>query len=360
MRIDAIFANKFNYNKYQPKAVCLPKADLFIKPDTVSFRSATTAGNALKALRGLTCPYYGGKMIAGSDMSRIEKKLDKCSTLKDTIKTLSPYKEFMQKTERAIFERLKQQAKEQPNSTIDACLKQWYDDALTKLKLEEFNVLDSVDKISMELSPKTALDLRHKTTRCRQVILVNNQEDTFKRKTFLTSLDEITPLPGEVSTFEKMKDKALFLPTSGSSENAFIVKYANRSNQETAKRLLRASVATVEHVKPESLGGANSIDNFILASASANSYRSNMPLSKYIDRFPKIPVNCQKYMDKIIALMNRGALKGNELYPYKITRLLNTESEGRINLDLSNYKYTENQAKAAEKRYRSSKKSRPN
>ena len=31
MRIDAIFANKFNYNKYQPKAVCLPKADLFIE-----------------------------------------------------------------------------------------------------------------------------------------------------------------------------------------------------------------------------------------------------------------------------------------------------------------------------------------
>ena len=43
--------------------------------------------------------------------------------------------------------------------------------------------------------------------------------------------------------------------TSASSVNAFVVKYANRTQQETAKRILRASVATIEHILPDSKGG---------------------------------------------------------------------------------------------------------
>ena len=168
-----------------------------------------------------------------------------------------------------------------------------------------------------------------------QTLMMLNMKDTFKRKTFLNSLNEITPLPGEAAVFEQMKDMALYLPTSGSSENAFIVKYANRSHAETAKRLLRASVATIEHIKPESLGGSNSLDNFVLASASANSYRSNMPLNKYINRFPDIPANCQKYINKLLKLMNAGALKGFETYPYKIKKCLFNESKGLIKIKIT-------------------------
>ena len=353
MQINAISAGNFSYNNCKPATVVLKHsntADIFGK--NIVFKSATSAGNVLKKLHGLTCPYYGCKMIPGGELSRIEKKLDKCKNLNDAITELSKYTAFMQKTEKAIYERLKIKAGQSPNSTIDSCLREWYDDAIIKLKLEEFNVLDNVDKISQKLSPQTALILRSKTTRCRQIILANNQEDTFKRKTFLNSLNEITPLPGEAAVFEQMKDMALYLPTSGSSENAFIVKYANRSHAETAKRLLRASVATIEHIKPESLGGSNSLDNFVLASASANSYRSNMPLNKYINRFPDIPANCQKYINKLLKLMNAGALKGFETYPYKIKKCLFNESKGLIKIKITNYKYTEAAARTAEIRFR--------
>ena len=48
-----------------------------------------------------------------------------------------------------------------------------------------------VDYMSRKLSPNTALKLRHKTTRCRQIILDNKKQDSFKRKTFLSSLDAL-------------------------------------------------------------------------------------------------------------------------------------------------------------------------
>lgn len=353
MRIFAISDDKYNYRngcsaknafgRFSYHTVTSGK-------DEVNFRSNTSAGNVLRKLKGLTCPYYGVKMISGSTIVKVEAELDKCVNVGEVVKILKKYTPFMQKIEKKMFKRFSQAAKENPEQTMQACLWQWYGDAITKLKLEEFLVLDKVDKFSSKLSPYTALNLRYKTTRCRQIILLNNKEDTFKRKTFLVSLDEIKPRDEELSIYEKIKDQAIFLPTSNTSENAFIVKYADRSQQEIAKRLLRPSVATIEHVRPDSKGGANSLDNFLLVSASANNYRSNMPLAKYIHRFPKIPFNCQKYINEIINIIHKGKLTGHETYPYKISKTLDQESAGQIKLDLSKYKYNEQEAALAERR----------
>lgn len=318
--------------------------DTFTRSNPVSFTSNTSAGNILKKLADITDPYTGVKMLRGSVMSKIEKKLDSCDTIVQTVKVLSKYTKYMQPTEKKMYRRFAKYAKLNPDKTIPDYLKSVYDDSITRLKLEEFIVLDDVDKISRDLSPQTALALRKKTTRCRTVILENKAEDTFKRKTLLSSLDEISPLKREEEIFERLKDRAIYLPTSGSSENAFVVKYVNRSHQEIAKRILRASVATIEHIEPDSLGGGNILSNFILASANMNSYRSNMSLAKFIARFPKVPRYCQTYIEEIIQAIHKGKLKCSETYPFEVAKTLKKQSEGKIILDLSSYKYTEKQA----------------
>lgn len=327
--------------------------DIFIKTSGVAFCANTSAGAPLRKLRNIPCPYYGGLMIAGSQIHKIEQRLEQCNTVGKVVKVLSKYTDYMQHTERKMYDRFKEYAKTNPNKTLPDYLKEVYDESLIKLKLEEFTVLDDVDMISRELSAKTALALRHKTTRCREVILVNDQRDTFKRRILLNSLDEIHPKEDEKEVFERLKDRAIYLPTSGTSENAFVIKYANRSHEEIAKRIVRASVASIEHIKPDSLGGGNELSNFILASTNANSYRSNMPLSKFIDRFPDIPKNCQIYIDKIIYSIHRGKLKGFETYPYDVKKTLEKESDGRISLDLSKYKHTYEEAVNAMNKYRS-------
>jgi len=134
------------------------------------------------------------------------------------------------------------------------------------------------------------------------------------------------------------------LPTSESSKNAFIVKYSKRTQTEIARRLFIASTGTIEHVTPASLGGLNSIGNFLLTSASGNRYRENMPLVEYIKRHKKIPEYAQKYIDCIIEQIHQGNLQGSETYPYKIKKKLFEESKGRILISLSSYKYSQEDA----------------
>ena len=317
----------------------------------IPFAGSTSAGKPLRRLKDITCPYRGVQTIPGSALKSFEKHLEKVQNAEDVIILLSQYYNNLLPTEKSMFAIFKDFAALNPDDNIQNCLQMIYHNCLTKLKLEEFNVLDEVDVMSRKLSPSTALKLRYKTTKCRQIILNDNKQDTFKRKTFLASLDEIIPNENEKEIFSDIKNQALFLPTSGSSKNAFVVKYANRTQTETARRIFIASTRSIEHVTPESLGGLNTIGNFLLTTADGNRYRENMPLIEYIKRHPNIPIYAQQYIDDVIRNIEEGELKGNETYPYKIKRKLMEESNGRIMISLAKYKYSEEDAAAAVKEY---------
>lgn len=313
----------------------------------IPYEGTTSAGKPLRKLRDITCPYRGIKIIPSEMIKGFEKNLAKCKTAEDAVKLLSSYKKNMLPVEKSMFAIFKDFALLNPDDNLQNCLEMIKTNALNKLKLEELEVLDDVDMLSRKLSPQTALKLRAKTTKCRQIILSNSKHDTFKRKTFLNSLEEIIPKENEREIFSDIKNKALFLPTSESSRNAFIVKYSKRNQTEIVRRIFIASTGSIEHITPASLGGMNTIGNFLLTSASGNRYRENMPLPEYIKRFPKIPQYMQKYVDDIIEEIHNGGMKGNETYPYKIKKKLMEESEGRIMISLSRYKYTEEEAAKA-------------
>ena len=97
--------------------------------------------------------------------------------------------------------------------------------------------------------------------------------------------DYVNDLKTQISLVEDIKETAYFLPTSNTSKNAFVVKYSDRSHDEISKRLVRSSLQTIEHIHPESDGGENNISNFMLASASVNNLRGNMPFKKFIKRY---------------------------------------------------------------------------
>ena len=317
----------------------------------IPFEGSTSAGKPLRKMKDVTCPYRGVKTIPGTALKGFEKNLAKIKTAEDVVILLSQYYNNLLPTEKSMFAIFKDFAALNPYDNIQNCLQMLYHNCLTKLKLEEFNVLDDVDIMSRKLSPSTALKLRHKTTKCRQIIIENKKQDIFKRKTFLASLDEIIPNENEKEIFADIKNKALFLPTSGSSKNAFVVKYANRNQTEATRRVFIASTRSIEHVTPESLGGLNTIGNFLLTTADGNRYRENMPLTEYIKRHPRIPYYAQKYIDDVIRNIEEGELQGNETYPYKIRKKLIEESKGRITISLARYKYSEEEAAQAVKEY---------
>lgn len=317
----------------------------------IPYEGKTSAGKPLRKLKDITCPYRGIKIIPSDTIKSFEKSLKHCINAKTSVELLAKYQENMLPVEKSIFAIFKDFALLNPDDNLQNCLQMIKTNCLTKLKLEEMEVLDDVDMLTRKLSPSTALKIRTKTTKCRQIIISNNKHDTFKRKTFLNSLEEIVPKENEREIFNDIKNKALFLPTSESSRNAFVVKYSKRRQDEIIRRLFIASTGSIEHVTPASNGGLNTIGNFLLTSASGNRYRENMPLPEYIKRYPQIPQYMQMYIDDIIREIHNGSLCGNETYPYKIKKKLFEESEGRILISLSAYKYSEEEAAIAVENY---------
>ncbi len=316
----------------------------------IPFEGNTSAGKPLRKLANITCPYRGTKIIPAAAIKGFEKNLAKCITAEDCVRLLSGYINFMMPVEKSMYAIFKEFASLNPDDNLINCLRMLYNGCLKKLKLEEYEVLDDVDVLSRKLSPTTALKLRKKTTRCR-LIIEEDGRDTFKRKKFLESLDEIIPKENEREIFNDIKNKALFLPTSESSKNAFVVKYATRKQADATRRLFIASTGTIEHITPASLGGLNTIGNFLFTTANGNRYRENMPIPEYIKRFPDIPKYMQMYMDDIIEAVHNGKLEGNETYPYKIKKKMMEASDGRIMISLSKYKYSEAAAAEAVRDY---------
>lgn len=317
----------------------------------IPYEGKTSAGKPLRRLKNITCPYRGIKIIPSETIKSFEKGLSRCKTAEDAVELLSIYQTNLLSVEKSVLAIFKDFSMLNPDDNLQNCLLMIKNNCLTRLKLEEFEVLDDVDALTRRLSPQTALKIRTKTTKCRQIIISNNKHDTFKRKTFLNSLEEIIPKENEREIFNDIKNKALFLPTSESSRNAFIVKYSKRNQIEITRRLFIASTGSIEHVTPASNGGLNTIGNFLLTSASGNRYRENMPLREYIKRHPKIPKYMQIYIDDIIREIHNGNMPGNETYPYKIKKKLFEESHGRIMISLSGYEYSEEEAALAVEAY---------
>ena len=305
---------------------------------------STKKGDCLKELDNITCPYSGVKMITSKNMDRIEAKLAKCSNIHERLEILEVYRPCMQKLEKSVYQVLKGYEISNPNGSINKCLQVLKPECLTELRLDELKVLDDVDKISNKLDSKTAYEIRKVTTDARKKIIEDKQDSIFKRKDLLVEIHDITKNHPNQEVVAEMWEQANKLPKSTNDFNAFVVKYANRQPQEIAARLLRPSVASIEHIRPANPNsrdidvGDDNLTNFMLVSRDWNSGRSNTPLPEFVKSHPNVPKYSQRYMDDIIKAIHRGTLEDCDWYPYVIKEKLYNESQGLIDVNLNKYK----------------------
>ncbi len=346
------------HNSAYSSALNGPDKDTFEKacsPSDISFTGkrstgSTKKGECLKELENITCPYSGVKMITSKNMDRIESKLAKCNTIEERMEILDMYRPCMQKLEKQIYQVFKGYEINNPNGSLNDCLQQLKPDCLTELRLSQVKVLEDIDRASNKFDSKTALEVRKVTTEARKKIFSDTQDQIFKRKDLLVELHDVTQDNPNKQLVADIWAMASQLPKSTNDFNAFVVKYANRSPQEIAARLLRPSVASIEHIRPanpDSLDvevGEDNLSNFMLASRDWNSGRSNTPLPEFIRKHPNIPKYSQRYIDDIIKSIHKGKLEDCDWYPYVIKEKLYNESEGLIDLDLSKYKIPRSEA----------------
>ena len=124
-------------------------------------------------------------------------------------------------------------------------------------------------------------------------------------------------------------------PNTATHPDAFIVKYADKSHEEIAELLISPAQISIEHIKPSSEHGESKGSNYLAASRRMNNYRSSTPLDEMIERYPDIPRQTQRYMDDLIAKINRGGLADIGMTLADVKESLYKESKGRIDVDLS-------------------------
>ncbi len=163
----------------------------------------------------------------------------------------------------------------------------------------------------------------------------------FSRKTFIYRLDKILDGVKNQKLKEQMHNIAETLPTSKNGVDAYILKFKDSPSDKIAFRLAHLSYSSVEHRRPKSKGGKDSMKNYAVASVEENSARGNIDYKEQMKRRPNTAKNNQKQIDRLIQLANRGKFKKLRVdtkYIRDYKQYTAQESKGEILLDISKLK----------------------
>jgi len=161
----------------------------------------------------------------------------------------------------------------------------------------------------------------------------------FNRKSFIYKLNQTLNNLKDEDLKEKFIKTADKLPTSKDNTSAFILKYADYPSNRIAKRLLKPSQGTIEHIKPSYKNGHNVPSNFAHACVFHNQDRQHTDLSVYIENLTDVDMHVQNYIDFLIDISKeKDSFQKYDINPehiIKISTLIETLSKNKLKLDIN-------------------------
>ena len=165
----------------------------------------------------------------------------------------------------------------------------------------------------------------------------------FNRKSFIYELQKITDKLKDTKLAHRMIKKATELPTSHVNLSAFIMKCIEYSSDKIGYNMISGSAGCIDHLIPFAKNGKDCIENYGISSTYYNSERAHRPMAQQLKKYPQTYQNCQKQVDRLIELYNKGVFKKVKLPKYYIIsfvkRMYNlSPSENRLVLNIDNLK----------------------
>lgn len=342
MHIQKLFP-KISYpslTPYKPaQSIGKLKGDVFVKSTTQTeqnieptFKAHCDTGDfALKQYSEIACASCGNHMVSNDDIEKIGRDIQG-KTGQELIGVLSAYKGKFKPIEAEIVKDIEYIASRNENLKINEivqCMNKVY---INELRKEQQEILNNMKEIASKTNAKDKKMIEKFTSTSEKLIYLESEEKFFKRKTFIKKLKEIAQGMKDQEVAKELVALAETLPASSDSMSAFFAKYSRRGESEIAQRLLLPSLVTVEHVKPQSLGGADDTENYILECQSCNSRRGNMPYSEWFKLMPDMPKNLQKYIKTADKIIKEEKIKGYESYISDIIKTIKTETQGEVRL----------------------------
>ena len=310
----------------------------------ISFKSSSEAQLLLKYNGILNCAYTGKPMMYNSDFKKLFAKMSKRPNAQAAINLLNGYRKYMYDIESEIFD-IFMDSDHKNKKTFTDILKEYAPSSEVKLKEKQLRILSSTNYIIDRLSPETAELVNFILDKSRSKI----EDGSFTRSYPLDLIRNIKGKDQDIKELESIYHAWYKLPRSSRDADAFIVSFAKQPHEAIAKRLLTPSIATIEHIKPQSKGGIDSMRNYLLVCRRSNGERSSLPLDEYIMLNPelRIPKHLQEYVEEVIRAVGvkNSLMSAKSWYPKAIQEALLEETSGYINLDLSNLRLTKDQIK---------------
>lgn len=295
----------------------------------------------------LKCAYSGFDMISLYEARTINMKLAKKPNAMSAINYLEQYACYMHDVESIIFDIFKDASHKGKRGFQDILLEN-KDEALEKLKITQFEVLNKPNKIIENMSP----EIRYQVETIRNDALAKMDNSQFTRKGPLELIKRVKATGEDLKRVIKVYQTWYKLPSSSKDINAFIVQYAKQPHENISRRLISSAIGTVEHVQPSFRNGKDGIDNYLLVSAQFNNERDTMPLDEYIMLNSEIDIrrNLQAYIDNVIKQVNNPKSPFSKYcsYPDGIKEAIDKETSGSVILNTDALRLTKEQIRMKE------------
>ena len=340
-----------NYTGYKNSLVRSPQYDLFEKSDSstqaqsINFTGAKKSNKTtkkyedmLKNIDGLHDPYSDVIMISQRRYKNMVNKIHKRSSAESMNNLMEGYTEHMFPSEKEVFELLKYETNkakklnQNQNVSYTEILQSFLPLAKARLVNSQFAVTESIREYAKEnMTKDEQKDVESYLTIIDKDIYSDRFRIKYSRDLLRRLYDEI-PDKSKVDHILKLSQD---FPNTATCSDAFIVKYAHKTQEEIAELLVSPAQISIEHIKPSSERGENKGENYLAASKRMNNYRNSTPLNEMIERYPDIPKQTQRYIDELIAKINRGGINEIAYTLPGVKESLYAESKGLIDIDLS-------------------------
>ncbi len=222
---------------------------------------------------------------------------------------------------------------------------------IEKLRLEASRLTDETDPKTMETQQQIMKFLKiilkssvlKKNEQLRSLIgesqkRLNHERFLvpFSRKSFIYDLNNLIEPIEDEELKTRLQQLAISLPTSRKSIPAYIMKFSREPSWKIGYRLLWPNLASVEHILPQSKGGADEMYNFGGAGTRVNAERGNIDFTEQLIRVPETHENSQKYVDGLINQVKRGIFRKNNVstsYVDEFCKTIQEQSCGQVNLN---------------------------
>ena len=323
-------ANTHNMNDiYMPMTITIPN---------ISFGMDVSAKFLLNQTDRLLCAYSGREMISPTLAKKIYDKIEKLPNLLSAVNYLFQYQDkYMHNIESTVFDFFndKDIRKRYAKKTFKDVLEDYKPESLERLKEKQYKIFSKTNGLINKLSDP----VKNLVTIIKNDAIMRMENGTFSRKAPLEMLGKVQTSGRDTEFLKAIYNIWYSLPSSSTDFDAFVVSYSKMSHEQICKRLISPSIATIEHVKPQSKGGSDCLSNYLLVSAEYNNNRSSLPLDEYIALHPElnIPQNMQRYINLVIREINNknASFSEHANYPYDIAKTIEKETDGSILLDIS-------------------------